>query len=123
MALTRFYVFHCVFLPSLLVALVAIHFHFLAQLGLSDLLGEGRASRGCIPLLPDLVNRWLVLFSAVAVVLGLVAGTPGQPGGSHGFLLHPQARVVGSGPESVGQNLQRALHVHRHRRHPGGLAA
>lgn len=71
-ALTRFYVLHCIFLPSLLVALVAIHFHFLAQRGLSDPLYEGRASRGCMPLLPNLVNRWLVLFAAVAVVLGLV---------------------------------------------------
>ena len=72
-ALTRFYVLHCIFLPPLLVALVAIHFHFLAQRGLSDPLSDGRASRHCMPLIPDLVNRWLVLFAVVALVLGLVS--------------------------------------------------
>ena len=72
-ALTRFYVLHCIFLPPLLVALVAIHFHFLAQRGLSDPLFEGRASRGCMPLIPDLVNRWLVLFAVVTVALGLLS--------------------------------------------------
>ncbi|ABK16145.1 cytochrome b [Syntrophobacter fumaroxidans] len=71
--LTRFYVLHCLFLPSLLVALIVIHLHFLAHRGLSEPLREGKTDRGCIPLVPDLINRWLLLFAAVAVVLGLVS--------------------------------------------------
>jgi ubiquinol-cytochrome c reductase cytochrome b subunit len=72
-ALTRFYVLHCVFLPCLIVPLIAIHFHFLAQRGLSEPLGESKADRGCIPLIPDMLNRWMVLFVAFAVLLGLVS--------------------------------------------------
>ncbi len=72
-AITRFYVLHCLFLPSLLVVLVTIHFHFLAHRGLSEPLWEGKANRGCLRLIPDLINRWLILFAAVAVVLGLVS--------------------------------------------------
>jgi ubiquinol-cytochrome c reductase cytochrome b subunit len=71
--LTRFYVLHCLFLPALLVVLVATHFHFLAHRGLSEPLWKGKADRRCVPLVPDLVNRWLFLFAAVAVILGLVS--------------------------------------------------
>ncbi len=72
-ALTRFYVLHCVFLPLLVVKLIAIHFHFLAQRGLSEPLGEGKADRGCVPLIPDMLNRWMLLFVACALLLGLVS--------------------------------------------------
>jgi ubiquinol-cytochrome c reductase cytochrome b subunit len=72
-ALTRFYVLHSLFLPCLLVVLMAIHFHFLAHRGLAEPLRESKLDRGCVPLVPDLVNRWLILFVTVAVVLGLVA--------------------------------------------------
>ncbi|MCK7540023.1 MAG: cytochrome b N-terminal domain-containing protein [Marinilabiliales bacterium] len=72
-ALTRFYVLHCVFLPLLVVKLIAIHFHFLAQRGLSEPLGEGKADRGCVPLIPDMLNRWMLLFVAFALLLGLVS--------------------------------------------------
>jgi len=72
-ALTRFYVLHSLFLPCLLVVLIAIHFHFLAHRGLAEPLRESKLDRGCVPLVPDLVNRWLILFVTVAVVLGLVA--------------------------------------------------
>ncbi|MHC1727017.1 MAG: cytochrome bc complex cytochrome b subunit [Syntrophobacteraceae bacterium] len=71
-ALTRFYVLHCIFLPSLLLVLVAVHFHFLAHRGLSGPLNE-KAGRSRMPLMPDLLNRWLILFAAVSVVLGLMS--------------------------------------------------
>ena len=104
-ALTRFYVLHCIFLPPLLAALVALHFHFLAHRGLSEPLSEGEADQGCVPFIPNLFNRWLVLFAAVMVVLALLSAywpaPPGQPCGSHGFRLHAQARVVGSAAESL----------------------
>lgn len=71
-ALTRFYVLHCIFLPSLLMVLIAVHFHFLAHRGLARPLNE-KSDPGCIPLAPNLLNRWLILFAAVSVVLGLVS--------------------------------------------------
>jgi ubiquinol-cytochrome c reductase cytochrome b subunit len=72
-ALTRFYVLHSLFLPCLLVVLIAIHFHFLAHRGLSEPLRGSKSERSCMPFVPDLVNRWLILFVTVAVVLGLIA--------------------------------------------------
>ena len=73
MALTRFYVLHCVFLPLLIVKLIAIHFHFLAQSGLSEQVTAGKTPRSAISLFPDLLNRWLIMFIACAVALGLVS--------------------------------------------------
>lgn len=73
-ALTRFYVLHCVFLPILIAKLIAIHFHFLAQRGLSEPVGPGKTVRAPIPLIPNMLNRWLILFIACTVVLGLVSG-------------------------------------------------
>lgn len=72
-ALTRFYVLHSLFLPGLLVLLIAIHLHFLAHRGLAEPLHEGKGNRGSMPFLPDLIVRWLLLFIGVAVLLGLVA--------------------------------------------------
>jgi ubiquinol-cytochrome c reductase cytochrome b subunit len=72
-ALTRFYVLHCVFLPLVLAKLIAIHFHFLAHRGLSEPLAACKTPRSPIPLVPNLLNRWLLLFVACTVVLGLVA--------------------------------------------------
>jgi len=71
-ALTRFYVFHSLFLPSLLILLIAVHFHFLAHRGLSGPLREGKVGRDSMPLIPDMINRWLILFVVVAVALGLM---------------------------------------------------
>lgn len=72
-ALTRFYVLHCVFLPLLLAKLIAIHFHFLAQRGLSEPLAAGKTPSSLIPLVPNLLNRWLLLFITCTLVLGVVA--------------------------------------------------
>jgi ubiquinol-cytochrome c reductase cytochrome b subunit len=71
-ALTRFYVLHSLFLPSLLILLIAVHLHFLAHRGLSEPLREGKVGRDSMPLIPDMINRWLILFVAVAVALGLM---------------------------------------------------
>lgn len=72
-ALTRFYVLHCVFLPLLMVKLIAIHFHFLAHKGLSVSIVPGKTPRRTISLFPGLLERWLVLFIACALALGLVS--------------------------------------------------
>lgn len=72
-ALTRFYVLHSLFLPGLLILLIAVHFHFLAHRGLAEPLGESKAQRGSMPFMPDMITRWLILFIFVAVALGLTA--------------------------------------------------
>ena len=74
LALTRFYVLHSLLLPCLLVLLIAIHFHFLAHRGLSEPLHPRKVEITKVPLIPDMVNRWLILFIMVAVALGLIAG-------------------------------------------------
>ena len=85
-ALTRYYVLHTIFLPGLLLFLIAGHFHFLGHRGLSGPLSGEEGNRRKVPLVPNIVNRWLVLFLVVAVVLGLVAwywpaplGDPADP--------------------------------------------
>ncbi len=72
-SLTRFYVLHCVFLPLLVVKLIAIHFHFLAQRGLSEPITTGKTPRSSIHLVPNLLNRWLVLFITCTLVLSVAA--------------------------------------------------
>jgi quinol-cytochrome oxidoreductase complex cytochrome b subunit len=69
--------------------LVAAHFHFLKHRGLSGPLSGEEAARRKVPLVPTIINRWLVLFLVVAVVLGLVAwywsaplGNPADPADS-----------------------------------------
>ncbi len=85
-ALTRYYVLHTIFLPGLLLFLIAAHFHFLKHRGLSGPLSGQEGARRKVPLFPTILNRWLVLFLVVAVVLGLVAwhwpaplGKPADP--------------------------------------------
>jgi len=85
-ALTRFYVLHVLFLPALLILLMAIHFHFLAHRGLSEPLSADHSPRQKIPFLPNMVNRWLVLFLLVTIAVGLVSwywppplGDPADP--------------------------------------------
>jgi ubiquinol-cytochrome c reductase cytochrome b subunit len=73
-ALTRFYVFHSLVLPCLLVLLIAVHFHFLAYRGLSEPLHPRKVEMTKVPLIPDMVNRWLILFIVVTAALGLIAG-------------------------------------------------
>jgi len=85
-ALTRFYVLHIIFLPCLLAFLIAVHYHFLTNRGLSEPLFGKQENRKTVKLFPNMFNRWLVLFVVVAVVLGLVArhwpaplGDPADP--------------------------------------------
>ena len=72
-ALTRFYVLHSLFLPGLLILLIAIHFHFLAHRGLAEPLRGDKHSRGTMPFFPNMAIRWLFLFVVVSVVLGLTS--------------------------------------------------
>ena len=85
-AITRFYVLHAVVLPAVLVFLIAIHLHFIRHRGLSGPVFTRGNSRQKVPLMPNIINRWLLLFVLVAVVLGLVAwywpaplGDPADP--------------------------------------------
>ena len=85
-ALTRFYVLHIIFLPGLLVGLILIHFHFLKNRGLSDSFSASNSATKTVRFFPVVVNRWLILFLGVTVVLGLISwywpaplGDPADP--------------------------------------------
>ena len=85
-ALTRFYVLHMLFLPGLLVILISLHFYFLRYRGLSDPLFGKRPPIKTVRFFPVVVNRWLVLFMGVTLVLGLISwywpapfGDPADP--------------------------------------------
>jgi ubiquinol-cytochrome c reductase cytochrome b subunit len=85
-ALTRFYVLHIMVLPAILILLIALHLHVLQNRGLSTPLSGGQLPRKAAPLLPTMLNRWLLLFLVVSAVLGLVAwywpaplGDPADP--------------------------------------------
>jgi ubiquinol-cytochrome c reductase cytochrome b subunit len=95
-ALTRFYVLHIIFLPGLLIALIVIHFHFLRHRGLSGPMFDDNPHRRTISFFPQLVNRWLILFLSVTVVLGLISwywpaplGDPADPTDSS-FVPRPE---------------------------------
>ena len=95
-ALTRFYVLHIIFLPSLLIVLTVIHFHFLRHRGLSGPLFEDDPHRRTISFFPQFVNRWLILFLSVTMVLGLISwywpaplGDPADPTDSS-FVPRPE---------------------------------
>jgi ubiquinol-cytochrome c reductase cytochrome b subunit len=85
-ALTRFYVLHILFLPVLLALLIAIHFHFLIHRGVSGSLSGDTFSTKTVGFFPVIVNRWLILFLCVTLVLGLISwywpaplGDPADP--------------------------------------------
>ena len=85
-ALTRFYVLHIIFLPCLLLILIAIHFHFIWQYGLSGPISEDNASRKTVRFYPSIINRWLVLFLCATLILGFISwywpaplGDPADP--------------------------------------------
>jgi ubiquinol-cytochrome c reductase cytochrome b subunit len=85
-ALTRFYVLHILFLPCLLILLLNLHFHFLSHSGLSGRISNGKKSPPKMPLFPNMINRWLVLFLLTTVVMGFVSrfwiaplGDPADP--------------------------------------------
>jgi len=72
-ALTRFYVLHTIVLPILLVLVIGVHMHFIRHRGLSGLVFGRKNSRRKVAFMPNIINRWLLLFLMVAIVLGLVA--------------------------------------------------
>ena len=85
-ALTRFYVLHIVFLPCFLIVLIIFHFHFLRHRGITNSISGRRSTPATISFFPQLVNRWLILFLIVTVVLGLISwywpaplGDPADP--------------------------------------------
>ncbi len=95
-ALTRFYVLHIIFLPSLLIALILLHFHFLRHRGLSSPRFDDVPHRRKISFFPQLVNRWLILFLSVTLILGLISwywpaplGDPADPTDS-GYIPKPE---------------------------------
>jgi ubiquinol-cytochrome c reductase cytochrome b subunit len=72
-ALTRFYVLHILFLPGFLLILIFFHFHFLKHRGITDSLSGERSTHTTISFFPQLINRWLILFLIVTVVLGMIS--------------------------------------------------
>ncbi len=73
LTMTRFYVFHTIFLPSLLGVLIAIHLHFVGHRRVSGPLSGGEATRRTVPFFPNMVNRWLILCTVATIVLGFIA--------------------------------------------------
>lgn len=99
-ALTRFYVLHILFLPALLIILIVIHFHFLKTRGLSEPLFKKGSQSKTISFFPQLINRWLLLFLAVTLVLGVLSwywpaplGDPADPTDST-FVPRPEWWVL-----------------------------
>jgi len=85
-ALTRFYVLHILFLPSLLAIIIVIHFHLLNHHGIAEPLSKNRSDSKRIPFFPSLINRWLFLFLLTTVILVIVSwlwpppfGDPADP--------------------------------------------
>jgi len=85
-ALTRFYTLHMLFLPILIISLIAVHFHFIYHQGLSEPLFFDKGKKVKTRFLPNIVNRWLLLFLIVSVTLGLMGwywtaplGDPADP--------------------------------------------
>lgn len=85
-ALTRFYVLHVMVLPAVLVVLVVFHLNVLRHRGLSGPVSGDRQPPKTVSLVPTMLNRWLLLFLVVSVVLGLLAwyrpaplGDPADP--------------------------------------------
>lgn len=93
-ALTRFYVLHILILPGFLIFLLATHFHFIYQRGLSEPLSKLSTKKSkpsskkpeTIPFFPDLMNRWFFLFIITTLILGAVSwywtppfGDPADP--------------------------------------------
>jgi len=84
--MTRFYVLHTIFLPGLLVVLIAIHFHFIGHRGVSGPLSGDETTRRKVTFLPNMINRWLFLLLVTTLALGLIAwywpaplGNPADP--------------------------------------------
>jgi ubiquinol-cytochrome c reductase cytochrome b subunit len=85
-ALTRFYILHIMLLPGLLIFLIAVHFYFIYQCGITGPLNQGTDQRVKTSFFPNILNRWLFLFLIVSVILGLIGwywtaplGDPADP--------------------------------------------
>lgn len=85
-ALTRFYVLHMLFLPGLLIILLAVHVHFIVQHGLAQRRFAWQTTAHRIPFWPRAVNRWLFIFVTTLALIGLIAwywppslGDPADP--------------------------------------------
>ena len=85
-ALTRFYVLHILFLPCFLIPLIILHFHLLRHRGITISFSEQQSTEATISFFPQLVNRWLILFLFVTIVLGFISwywpaplGDPADP--------------------------------------------
>ena len=79
--LTRFYVLHILFLPCLFVVLLAVHLGYIVssqRTQYSSLVRDARATKS-MRVMPDMVNRWLVLFLVVTIALGLVSSQRPAP--------------------------------------------
>jgi ubiquinol-cytochrome c reductase cytochrome b subunit len=101
-ALTRFYVLHTLFLPCLFVVLLAVHLGYIVssqRAQYSSLVGDAGAAKS-IRVVPDMVNRWLVLFLVVTITLGVVSsqrpaplGDPADPSDAS-FMPKPEWWVL-----------------------------
>jgi len=85
-ALTRFYILHILLLPGLIILFIVVHLHFIYHKGLSEPLFLRKNQRKKTFFLPGIVNRWLLLFLIVSVLIGLIAwywmaplGDPADP--------------------------------------------
>jgi len=99
-ALTRCYVLHILLLPGVLLLLIGLHMYFLATRGLSGPPAGEAAARPQVPFLPTIANRWLAVFLASAIGLGLAArlwtaplGDPADPTDSS-FIPRPEWWVL-----------------------------
>lgn len=85
-ALTRFYVLHILFLPCLLIFLIVFHVYLIRHWGITNARSGKNSALPTISFFPQLVNRWLILFFLVTLVLGLISwywpaplGDPADP--------------------------------------------
>jgi ubiquinol-cytochrome c reductase cytochrome b subunit len=85
-AMTRFYALHILFLPAVIVFLIAVHFHLLWNRGLTDSPGRKGHRRHRVPFFPALAGRFALLFLLTTIALGLFAyqwpaplGDPADP--------------------------------------------
>ena len=77
---------HIIFLPCILLILLTIHFHFIWQYGLCGPISKDNTARKTVRFYPSIINRWLVLFLCVTLILGLISwywpaplGDPADP--------------------------------------------
>ena len=86
--LTRFYLFHIVLLPLLIVMAIGIHVYLIRTLGVTDLKfkGEEKTEKKTFPLWPDHVFTELIMVSIIMIILITLAllfpvqlGDPANP--------------------------------------------